>query len=235
MANKNILEPYSGSLTPTQIAEGMNAARLNAKRLIDDARLLLASDRIPTALSLAVLAIEEAGKLPILRHLAIAEGESERRRVWADYRSHRKKNLLWILPDLVAKGLESADDFFGAVFDEASDHGAVLDSLKQIGFYTDCLGRAHWSVPTEVISADLARSIVKVGEILVGNQQITIEEIELYVRYLKPARYSPQAMREATIKWHNALQARGLIGESKMEAFYKLGIRALGKSRRRPN
>jgi AbiV family abortive infection protein len=218
-----------------QVAEGMNAARLNAKRLIDDARLLLASDRIPTALSLAILANEEAGKLPILRYLSITENDSERRRAWGDYRSHRKKNLLWILPDLVAKGFQSADDFFSAVFDEAADHGAVLDSLKQIGFYTDCLGKAHWSIPTEVISGDLARSIVKVGEILAGNRKIEVEEVELYVKYLKPARYSSKAMREATIKWHKALVARGLISESKMEAFYKVGISALGKSRRKPN
>ena len=32
-----------------------------------------------------------------------------------------------------------------------SDHPYVLDQLKQIAFYTDCLGDAHWSIPDEVI------------------------------------------------------------------------------------
>jgi len=235
MSTKNILDPYSGSLSAVQIAEGMNAARLNAKRLIEDAKILLASDRVPTALSLAILAIEEAGKLPILRYLSIAEDDQERRSTWKDYRSHTKKNLLWILPDLVVKGLQSAHEFSSAVFDESSDHGALLDSLKQIGFYTDCLGKAHWSIPTEVINVDLAKSILRVAEILSGDREITPMEIELYAKYLKPARYSSHAMQEATIRWHKALEARGLIAESKMEEFYKSGIGALGRPRRRPN
>ena len=42
------------------------------------------------------------------------------------------------------------------LFDETSDHPFVLDNLKQLGFYTDCLGKATWALPWKVIDEDLA-------------------------------------------------------------------------------
>ena len=68
---KGQLSQYNGRLTPPQIADGMNAAIRNARRLADDARTLLDLGSYPTAASLAVLSIEERGKVSILRHLAM--------------------------------------------------------------------------------------------------------------------------------------------------------------------
>jgi AbiV family abortive infection protein len=45
----------------------MNAAIANAQRLAEDAQLLLDAERFPSAASLAILALEEAGKVIILR------------------------------------------------------------------------------------------------------------------------------------------------------------------------
>jgi AbiV family abortive infection protein len=42
----------------------MNAAARNAARLVSDAEILLGAKRYPSAAALAVLAIEESGKLP---------------------------------------------------------------------------------------------------------------------------------------------------------------------------
>ena len=66
----SILPQYKGKLDPEQIAQGMNAARRNAQRLADDAKLLLSAKRYPTAASLAILSIEESGKVSILRGIA---------------------------------------------------------------------------------------------------------------------------------------------------------------------
>ena len=59
------LSQLQGRLTLDQIAEGMNAASKNAIRLVEDAQVLLAAERYPSALALAILAIEEARKLYI--------------------------------------------------------------------------------------------------------------------------------------------------------------------------
>ena len=71
------LNQYRGRLSPTQIADGMSAAQRNARRLVDDAKLLLDAGRFPSATSLAILSIEESGKTSILRHLSVAKDEKE--------------------------------------------------------------------------------------------------------------------------------------------------------------
>ena len=55
----------------------MTCAKQNAKRLAEDAQLLFDAERFPSALSLAVLSLEESGKLIILRGMATAVTDQE--------------------------------------------------------------------------------------------------------------------------------------------------------------
>ena len=71
MTKKNIIQ-YKGKLSAHKIAEGINAALQNANRLADDAELLLEHKKYPSAACLAILSIEESGKVSILRELSIA-------------------------------------------------------------------------------------------------------------------------------------------------------------------
>ena len=150
---KDKLSQYRGRLTPTQIDNGMNAAIRNARRLADDARALFDLERYPTAASIAVLSIEESGKVSILRHFAMARDLPSCRRIWRDYRNHRSKNVAWILPDLVAAGARDLESLRLATQPDA-EHTALLNNVKQIGLYSDCLGNAHWSEPEKVPSTD---------------------------------------------------------------------------------
>lgn len=221
------LDSYKGPLSNTQIADGMNAALQNAARLAKDARLLIDAGRLPSAVSLAILSIEEAGKISILRSLAFAENEQDLKTEWRRYRSHTSKNLQWILPQLVATGARSLDDM-RPLFDEDSDHPHLLDQLKQIGFYTDCLGsKAHWSLPEEVIDLDLAKMLVNTAEILSSGSETTEREIALWVEHLKPVwNRSDRQMKQALIDWYGAMQAEGLkeAGPNKMEQFARGGL-----------
>ena len=56
---KKKLDQYRGQLSASQAAEGINSAIHNAKRLADDAEFLLKNGRYPSAVSLAILSIEE--------------------------------------------------------------------------------------------------------------------------------------------------------------------------------
>lgn len=221
------LDSYKGPLSISQIANGMNAALQNAARLAKDARLLLDSDRLPSAVSLAILSIEEAGKISILRGLAFAENEQDLKTEWRRYRSHTSKNLQWILPQLVAAGARSLDDM-RPLFDEESDHPQLLDQLKQVGFYTDCLGsKAHWSLPDEVIDLDLAKMLVNTAETLSSGALTTEREIALWVEHLGPVwKQSDRQMKQALVDWYGAMQAEGLkdAGPNKMEQFARGGL-----------
>lgn len=62
-------------VTSDALARGALAALANAKRLLTDAQILLASGAAPTAYSLAVLAMEEASKANDWQRIAAESGD----------------------------------------------------------------------------------------------------------------------------------------------------------------
>jgi len=220
------LDSYKGKLSADQVAAGINAAIQNAKRLADDASLLFEAGRFPSAASLAILSIEESGKVSILRSLAVAKSDEDIADAWRDYRSHTKKNVSWPLPKLMEEGATKLNDF-KPLFEESSDHPYVLDQLKQIGFYTDCLGRAHWSIPQEVIDESLTKMLVQVAKIFARDKHISKTEIDLWIKHIGPVwKRDPSWMKRALCNWYREMQDAGLAppGENEMEKFIKGGL-----------
>jgi AbiV family abortive infection protein len=220
------LDQYRGTLTAEQIADGMNCAARNASRLAVDAKLLLDNGRFPSACSLAVLSIEESGKSAVLRRIACAASEDEARKLWREYRSHTAKNVLWLLPQLVGQGARRLQDF-ASLFSEDSDHPYILDQVKQIGIYTDCLGKAHWSEPSEVIDEKLAQTLVATAALLARDKEITAAEIDLWVKVVGPHLNGTRANAEAALQeWYVQMQYLGLApaGENEMRTFICDGI-----------
>jgi AbiV family abortive infection protein len=227
MEVKKKLNSYKGGLTPAQIAEGMNVASKNSNRLAHDAGYLLEAKSYPSAAALGILAIEEAGKISILRRLAVARGEAERAEAWREYRCHTRKNAMWTLPSLVAAGARKLEDF-RPLFCEDAKHPYMLDQLKQIAFYTDCLGKAHWSVPGEVIDESIATTIVSTAKLLAGSPDHTEKEVALWIEYMAPAFATKDLdlMKQALINWHQAMQTKGLVFDTSedMERFVYKGL-----------
>lgn len=223
---KKKLNSYSGKLTLQQIVVGMNVANKNAKRLFTDAHILFDAGSYPSACALAILSIEEAGKISILRELSLAKNEKEVGEVWRRYRSHTSKNLYWILSELVAKGANKLDDF-REIFDPQLDHPYLLDQLKQISFYTDCLGNAHWSEPGEIINKDLTKVLLTVASVHSCHSDASVHELKLWVKHLGPVwKSTDSAMKEALIHWYADMQRNGLKpqGRNDMEHFIRFGI-----------
>lgn len=227
---KHKLEQYKANLSPAEIAAGMNATIANAQRLCQDAELLLSQSRFPTALSLAALSIEESGKLPILRLLALARNQKEISNTWREYRTHTCKNRMWPFFEMLLKGSRKLGDF-SPLFEDKSEHPHLLDHLKQIGFYTDCLGKKHWSQPHEIINKGLASQIVMVAKLLSSRKEVTEREIVLWIHYVKPVYKGPMEQMEAAVAaWHRQLCEENLIegDPNAMEKFIIEGIDTLG-------
>jgi AbiV family abortive infection protein len=201
------LQSYGGELTPADIAQGIAAAQANANRLIADARILVDAGRFPSAAALAILAIEERGKVIILKRMAIVPAD-KLKETWRDYRSHRAKNAAWAMPILLAEGARTMKDFAPLV-DKKADHAAMLDVLKQVAFYTDCVGEKHWSNPEEVIESDLAKVLIEVAERMLGDRPVTAQEVELWREIVAP-HYAKPEMAEAVIRCETALKEAGL-------------------------
>jgi AbiV family abortive infection protein len=213
MKRKRPIERYEGRLSPSQLAEGMNAARRNARRLYEDATLLARENRFPTACSLAILSIEESGKLAALRGIANAPPE-QLKNAWRGYRDHQAKNASWMIGDLAAKGAKTLQDL-KPLFDPKSDHPAVLDVIKQLGLYTDCYGKAHWSEPSEAVEEALTRQILFIANIFLPNKETTQREMELWVEHLSQ-NWGTSAMFAGALAFQKAMIAEGL-GEHTLE------------------
>jgi len=224
------LDQYKGALLPVEATAGINAAIANANRLAQDAQILLEKDRFATAASLAALSIEESGKTAILRGLALARNGDDLKTSWREYRSHTRKNVMWVFTDLIARGASKLDDF-AELYREDAEHPFILDQLKQLGFYTDCLGQCHWSQPDEVISKGLAQGLLRNAKLLAGKREVCVRELELWVQFLKPVwKGQKEHMEHALVQWHEAVHRENIVPESNMEQFINEGI-SLQKNR----
>ena len=203
---KKHVNSFIGRLSPEKIAQGMNYARLNAIRLAEDAETLLNLDRFPSACALSILSIEESGKISILRGISIAKSDDEITRLWKDYRSHTKKNIMWLFPDLVIKGGRRLDDF-KPIIDPSAEHPYLIDQIKQLSFYTDCLGTGHWLIPSEIIDKDLASHLVLTAKTLSKGSEITTKEIELWIKHLGGSAMT----KEALLHWYYDMDIAGLL------------------------
>jgi AbiV family abortive infection protein len=224
MSRKLAIKTYRNALTPKQAAEGMNAAARNAKRLYEDAKALFDSKRYPSACSLAILSIEESGKLSILREVACATNKGRINESWRRYSDHRDKNAQWLSVQLMMGGARALQDF-AQVFDRKSDHTDILNIIKQLGFYTDCYGEAHWSEPEKVIDEEMARSIVTTAGILVPKRETTEREMELWAEHIGAHWGKPDMLKRA-IAFEEALIEEGLRDTpiEDVKAFYGITV-----------
>jgi|SRR5262252_5570244 len=84
------MKTYVEGLTAMQTASAIQAARLNAIDLVETAELLFTLKRYAHSMALSILAIEEAGKLPILLGIYLNPSSDQKAR-WRSFRSHTAK------------------------------------------------------------------------------------------------------------------------------------------------
>lgn len=225
-AMASTVSQYRGRLDADEIAEGINAANRNARRLYEDAKILFDTKRYPSSAALAILSIEESGKIPILRRLAVATDGDEVDECWRAYRWHTEKNVSWILPDLLAAGARRLDDF-RPLFDDDSDHPELLDQVKQLALYSDCLNEGHWSEPADVVDDEFADSLVKIAGVFIKDEEVGEREIELWIEHLSPVwRTTDKQMKQGLERWYDEMQKEGLApeGVNEMRQFVREGI-----------
>lgn len=205
---------YKYKLDPKTAAEGIKLANENAQSLLADAELLLENRRFERCVSLSILAIEEAGKPSIIRAILVTDESKELKKEWQNYRRHTEKNLAWIVPELIAKGAQQLEDLRPMVNPD-SDHGQVLDNLKQLSFYTDIFSSRKWSIPKNVIDKDLAKSIFSIAKAMVTKNESAMtseKELELWIKHLKPVwKHDMLKMKQALINCYNEAESLGLI------------------------
>ena len=206
----SISNQYFGKLDPEKAAEGINLAIENSQRLLKDAEILFEHERYSSSVALAILSIEESGKVPIIKGVLLEEDDKQRAKEWKSFRNHLQKNNQWILPELVSKGSNTLDEL-KKMFSEEAKHPKVLNVLKQISLYTECVGKAKWVYPDEVITKEIAEAKLQTARILCPEKEVTPLELDLWKKYLKPVwKTDLESMKKAIIEWNRAMEKHGL-------------------------
>ncbi len=222
---------YRAALSPSDVVAGMNAALRNARRLADDAALLLAAGRWATAASLAILSMEEAGKVGVLRLLSIATDPLALKAGWKDYRSHQAKlkKPLGINPE----GKSMADPAALAAAVQANANlVAALDLFKQGGFYTDCIpgdeGQPIWTEPVHHFTEERARVAVNCAIIVASKPDVPLRDVELWVEHLGLV-YGTAGMIEGWRTFLAVMETEGLLHATSEEMEDRLFDTFFGK------
>ena len=230
---KKNFDAYRGKLTPAQAAAGMNAAAKNARRLAKDAATLLGAGSFPTTASMAILSIEEAGKISILRTFPFQRQMPILRKPGKTIgRTHAKMSLGFSRnsqPPVLASSM-----IFSRCSMKRPTIRSCLDQLKQVGFYTDCLGKAQRASPVDVIDERLARMLVEIAQLFARDREYTEQEIHLWVQHVGPVwKTNPAWMKQALVNWYAAIQKAGLVpeGNNDMEQFIRPGYRDTDRER----
>lgn len=209
-------------------ADGINAAYRNSRRLFDDAAAMFAAQRYPTAMSLAVLSIEEYGKASIIHRILLAKSDKTRIEHWREFTSHTAKNTSWVVLNLIKSGATSVDDF-RILADPKSPHPFVLDDFKQWGFYTECRGN-KWTEPEKTITHDMTFEVLTyAGALLRTARDVTSQQMECYVRHLfavctdNPEDADQNAVRRALVDYAVECQQNGWMSQETDPAeFFKV-------------
>ena len=146
------------AITIEQALEGLRLSLANAEALLDDAKTLLANGRPTRAVALAVLAMEELGKLPRYASVDRYEREGRMKEWWAWYRDHGEKITMHGWADLHGR---SPDEVARSIVElENGSVAASLHQLKMRALYTDFDGNRFFSPMELRDSEELARSLI---------------------------------------------------------------------------
>jgi AbiV family abortive infection protein len=177
---------YRGPLSSALIAEAMTAAMKSGARLLEDARMLAASGRHPSAVAMAILAIEEVAKSDILAALAVWSDPKDRNEVWRMFTTHIDKNSLGFVP--LIQNISAVEQLVWL-----KEHGTerYFDEMKWSGLYVDVLlgddGKPFCWTP-EMLTAEHSAFFARVAERVVSVRTVTPEEIDLMRAMLHPTR-----------------------------------------------
>lgn len=178
--------PYRGPLSSALIAETMTAAMRSGARLLDDARMLTASGRHPSAVAMAILAIEEIAKSDLLAALAVWSDPKDQSEVWRMFTTHVDKNSLGFVP--LIQNVSAVEQLVWL-----KEHGTerYFEEMKWSGLYVDVLrgddGKPFCWTP-EMLTAEHSAFFVRDAERVVSARTVKPEEIDLMRAMVRPSR-----------------------------------------------
>lgn len=233
MATKHKKRRYRNSLD--FVEDEFRISFINAQDLLSASEKLLAANLHAPALSLAVLALEEVGKLCAIDGLLYATSEDEKAKLFTKSgKSHFTKLAILTWLPLFLGNLAKVDPRYGE--DKRYNHALAislaqlkqdgndvlnaletknfseLDGWKQMGFYTEQVG-GRFAAPREIINQSLSKTVQHFAWRAITTLDFLLKNGNLN-RYIDGARTVRSKLSEAD---HQELERMG--GELFLELF----------------
>lgn len=176
---------------------------------------MLQEERWASAYLLAVYAIEEVGKSPMIL-MVLDMPEALRGRAWRGFADHRSKNILASFEDFVSKGAKTFSEF-SPMLERDGSHTAEVERGKQSAIYVDCVGARRWTEPATEIGPDQARAMVGNAERRVSaDTPWPAERLRIWTKHMAVGHASADAAvaARATLAAYEEMRDAGLITEA---------------------
>ena len=212
-----IPKSFNRDIDPPIVADGISGTIQNAKDLLADAKLLLDNKRYARCVTLSILAIEEKGKVEVLKNLLLYESASIAKG-WKEIASHKKKNFMWLYPLL--KHMQVFDvEKVEKLTNSEGQLSPFLDKLKQLSLYVDALEnekkKCYWSVPSEYVTPELAEFCYQMADAVVMDEGIVwnAETLKIFQSFAKLD--GTRVLLTDQVKFYEKLFTEKLITEDK--------------------
>jgi AbiV family abortive infection protein len=163
-----LLHKHSGPIEARQIVTLAKLVFDNAQGLLTDAEFLLSHDRLARAVFLAIAAIEEIGKVPIVISAFLRLRTDEQwRQFWKRFRSHHTKLLMATLGEVVVLEEETSDQGLRTLLNVVPRR----QKWREMCLYVDCYD-GHVLSPTSFAEVGelrrMASDLVSQAKLAVG-------------------------------------------------------------------
>jgi len=157
-----LFNKYNGKLTLEQISEGIYLCIKNALNLFGDAYVLQKAKRFPSALSLLLVAIQEVGKINILKNMVTISTRDQKRwkKEWQSFRKHETKDYLGYNIKISSDFHDSPGEAFWQQLLYIKNFAPAREKVRQLVLYLDYIADdKKWWSPDEI-----TKDMVKIVE-----------------------------------------------------------------------
>ncbi len=141
-----------GYVTPVEIQKGIYYCIQNVVDILEDYNLLLENNRYTRALALSISALEEMGKISVLRSInRLPKNKQKLRSIeWNKFYEHQHKSSLGLFNTVRDEYKTTIDSIiFSASF--VNEQAVLTEDLRQMALYTSySASKKTWYSPREV-------------------------------------------------------------------------------------
>jgi AbiV family abortive infection protein len=208
--------PFTGKLFPEHASQAINAAIECACEHLTTAELLFESKRFAHCVSASILAIEEAGKMPLIMDIFLSDQPAAR---WKEYSSHpaKTRHLNYGVTLRVKIQFPDAPPGFAEYIGDAGPPPEILEKTKQRAIYSDCLtikGKCHIHDPADVDWKEIAKHLLDDARAFVRSlRPKSAAELSIWLKHAKICQKEGRALDTELAALEQSLRQAGFIKE----------------------